>query len=267
MLDKKKSIWAISILIIAGIGWGIKALLMPADVAIPVSPPSPIAAVDQSSTIEKIAQEVTVRILTEAAPGSGVTIDRQGKKYTVLTCQHVVDESKKGSYRVLLPDGKIYPARLKLAAKFKDLDLALVEFESEIDYQVVKLGDSQKLLADSSVYATGFPNYYKISPKQIEETSSWGKRAFRFTAGKVGLIAPQSLPEGYSLGYTNEVELGMSGGPVFNEKGELIGINGRLKYPIQGIEAFTFADGSKPSVEKFEQMEALSWAIPIAKIK
>jgi serine protease Do len=270
MLDKKKSIYPIVILIIAGIGWGIKALI-PTEIAVPISQPT--ATPDQKNpAIEKITQAVTVRVLTESAPGSGVTIlqrrsaakDRQKNIYTVLTCEHVVAESKQGIYRVLLPDGKIYPARLKSATKFKGLDLAVVEFESETIYQVVKLGDSQKLMPDSSVYATGFPNYHVVSSEQIEETSSWGQKAFRFTSGKVGLIAPRSLQEGYSLGYTNEVELGMSGGPVFNDKGELVGINGRLKYPIQGIEAFVFADGSKPSVEKFQQMEALSWAIPIA---
>ncbi|WP_089125736.1 hypothetical protein [Tolypothrix sp. NIES-4075] len=46
-------------------------------------------------------------------------------------------------------------------------------------------------------------------------------------------------------------------------KGFVILSHGRLKYPIQGIEVFTFADGAKPSQEMFEQMEALSWAIPV----
>lgn len=264
MLDKKKSLIPIAMLIVAIVSWGIKTMLMPANVAIPTSKSTPIAAKPQSSNNEKKAHEVTVRVLTEAAPGSGVTIWQQGKTYTVLTCQHVVEASKKGSYRVLLPDGRIYPARLKSFPKLKGLDLALIEFESETTYRVSELGDSRKLERDSVVYASGFPNYHVINRSQIEETINWGRRAFRFTAGKVGLISSQSLPQGYSLGYTNEVELGMSGGPVFNDKGELVGINGRLKYPIQGINAFIFADGTKPSVETFQKMEALSWAIPIA---
>lgn len=227
----------------------------------------------KKSTVEKIAKEVTVRILGNGSPGSGVIISqsggaagKRGKTYTALTCQHVVSDGKKGSYQVLLPDGKTYPARVKFTPKLKGLDLAIVEFESETNYRVIKLNESPQLSPNTAVYAAGFPNYQTIDAKQIEETSSWGKRAFRLTVGKIGSvsIAPRSLQAGYSLGYTNEVASGMSGGPVFNDKGELIGINGRLKYPLEGIDAFTFTDGTKPSVEKFQQMEALSWAIPIA---
>jgi serine protease Do len=277
MLDNKK--WKIPIAIaIFAIGGGVIKMLISANITNPIRQSSPIVVEDRDSkiatttelnypTVAKLAAAVTVRILTDGAPGSGVTIARNHKTYTVLTCQHVVADTKKDRHRVLLPDGKIYPAKVKFTPKFKGLDLALVEFKSSHNYQVVKLGNSGQLLADSSVYAAGFPNYQTIDSERIEQTITWGREAFRLTSGKVGSISPQNLPEGYSLGYTNEVTSGMSGGPVFNNKGELVGINGRLKYPVQGIDAFTFADGTKPSVETFERMEALSWAIPIAKIE
>jgi serine protease Do len=214
--------------------------------------------------IERIAQEVTVRIATESAYGSGVVVAHQGRTYTVLTCQHVAAESKQGIYQVLTADGKTYPARLQPWQNVQKLDLALIEFESPTNYPTVKLGDLKQLPIGSSVYAAGFPNYYLMSKDNMEETYKLGRKIFKFTPGTVDLILDKpSLPDGYSLGYTNEVELGMSGGPVLNENGELIGINGRSKYPIQGIDAFTFTDGTKPSIEKFQQMEPLSWAIPI----
>jgi serine protease Do len=272
MLKHKKSIFLLAIPLLAGMGWGAKSLLMPPEIAIPIDRSIAVSADSQNVKIEKIARAVTIRILNKSAPGSGVMIlqqpnsanGRKGMTYTALTCQHVVTESKQGSYRVLMPDGKIYPARLRSVPKFKNLDLALVEFDSELAYPTIELGDSRQLAQNAAVYASGFPNYHVINLDRIEETSKWGKKAFKFTTGKVGLISTPSLPEGYSLGYTNEIELGMSGGPVLNDKGKLVGINGRLKYPIQGINAFIFADGTKPSVEHFQQMEALSWAIPIA---
>ena len=218
--------------------------------------------------VPEIAKKVTVRILTEPGAGSGVIISRQGKTYTVLTCQHVVAESKKGKYNIMSADGEIHSARLKSSPKLGDLDLALVEFDSEKSYQIVKLGNSNILSAGASVYAAGFPNYNTIDKNTIEDTFDWGAKAFKSTKGNVSLLyTKRSLPEGYSLGYTNEVTLGMSGGPVLNDKGELVGINGRLKYPIQGIDGFTFADGKKPSEQEFQKMESLSWAIPIVKFE
>lgn len=222
----------------------------------------------QNFQVREIAKQVTVRVLTEPGAGSGVIISRKGKTYTVLTCQHVVAESKVDKYRIMSADGKIYPARLKSLPQLGDLDLALLEFDSVDSYQVVKLGNSNILSAGSVVYAAGFPNYNTIDKDNIEETFEWGTKAFKSTSGKVDLfLKKRSLPEGYSLGYTNEIKLGMSGGPVLDKKGELVGINGRLKYPIQGIDVFTFSDGKKPSVEEFEKMEALSWGIPIVKFR
>lgn len=222
----------------------------------------------QNINVPKIAKQVTVRVLVEAGAGSGVIISRKGQTYTVLTCQHVIADNENNKYSIMSADGKIHSGRLISVPKLRGLDLALVQFDSQNSYEVVKFGNSNILSVGASVYASGFPNFNTISQNNIEETFDWGIKAYKLTKGKVGLLfAKRSLPEGYSLGYTNEIKMGMSGGPVLNHKGELVGINGRLKYPIQGIEVFTFADGTKPSIEEFNKMEALSWAIPIVKFR
>jgi hypothetical protein len=84
---------------------------------------------------------------------------------------------------------------------------------------------------------------------------------FRITAGTIGAIAPKLLQDGYRLGYSNDVVLGMSGGPILNEQGQLIGINGRLKQRDPGFGGWTFADGSQPSAAQQEQFAQLSWGI------
>ncbi|MFB2769527.1 serine protease [Pelatocladus sp. BLCC-F211] len=274
MLYKQKLLLLVISAIVAVAGGGLILKLMPAQFSMPInqSIPNPnvtsgVVPEEKNSTLEYIAQEVTVRILTEPGSGSGVVIDRRGQNYTVLTNRHVVVKSKGNSYKVLTVDGQIHPARLKSEPNFQGIDLALVEFASKIPYPKAKLGNSNTLSVGHKVYATGFPNYRLINKDNMEDTRNWGRKAFRFTTGKIARILQRSLLEGYSLGYTNEIELGMSGGPVFNEKGEVVGINGRLKYPIQGIDAFTFVDGTKPSIEEFEKMESLSWAIPISKYR
>jgi serine protease Do len=273
---------------IIAIGWGLKSVLVPVNPSTTIGQSNsntetltqplpgstepahvnqtPATSIDANNAIvEKIANQVTVRILTESAYGSGAIVAHQGQTYTVLTCQHVAVESKRGNYKILVSDGKSYPARLKPLKNSQKLDLALLEFDSPVEYQVVALSKSTTLAAGARVYAAGFPNYYLVGKENQEETRKLGRKVFKFTAGTVGLILQNPpLPDGYSLGYTNEVELGMSGGPVLNDKGELVGINGRSKYPLQGIDAFTFADGTKPSIENFEKMEPLSWAVPIS---
>ncbi len=115
----------------------------------------------------------------------GRGIARQGQTYTVLTSQHVVADSKTGSYSVLSAD--------------VDVDLALVQFESKTLYQVADVGDANALSTGEHVYAAGFPNYHFINHDAIEDTRDWGTRAFRLTMGEVSLLLERSLSEGIAL--------------------------------------------------------------------
>jgi S1-C subfamily serine protease len=214
--------------------------------------------------VPAIAKQVTVRILTNSRMGSGVIIQRQGQTYTVVTNAHVVADTQDNRYTLLTADGQTHTGQWLRSTKFPNLDLAVMQFTSNRAYQVAAIADSKALAVGDPVYAAGFPNWHWINSNEIEETRKWGTRAFRLTTGKVEMLLDKSLQEGYQLGYTNEIEEGMSGGPVLDKYGRLIGINGRLKYPPQGIIAFIFADGITPSEELFQQMEALSWAIPSA---
>jgi len=215
-------------------------------------------------SVPEVARQVTVRIFSNSSAGSGVIISRQGQVYTVLTCDHVLNEKDSNSYTILTSDGRTYPAKKLAYSQFGDKDLAVVQFISPQFYQVAEMGNSDTLGMGEVVYAAGFPNWYLINPKAIESTRDWGMRAFRLTRGNVEMISDRSLPRGYQLGYTNEVENGMSGGPVLDKNGRLIGINGRLKFPPQGIAVYRFADGTMPSAAAFQRMESLSWAIPIS---
>lgn len=229
----------------------------------PTQFPSSFLSVD----VPEIARQVTVRILTNPGAGSGVIIARQEHRYTVLTNHHVVADSSDNAYRVLTADGKMHSAQWRQSAEFKDIDLALVEFTSTESYTVAQMGNSNALAVGEAVYASGFPNWYLSNLQEIENTRDWGVKAFKLLTGQIEMLLPLSLAGGYQLGYTNNIEAGMSGGPVLNQYGQLIGINGRLKHPLQGIRVFKLIDGTLPSAEQFQQMEALSWAIPITAVQ
>ncbi len=209
-----------------------------------------------------LAQAITVRLIGEAGLGSGVIIAFDGTTYKVLTNRHVV-EMLGEKFAVMTGDGQMYPGEKLGEQRLDGLDLSLVTFAAPKKYTVAPLV-APKLKPQDKLYAAGFPNYRAVSPDRIEDTRSWGIRAFHFTQGNFAMqLEHKSLQGGYSLGYTNEVEQGMSGGPVIDAYGKVVAVNGRLKYPIQGIDAFTFADGSKPSKEEYEAMESLSWGVPI----
>ncbi len=71
--------------------------------------------------------------------------------------------------------------------------------------------------AEASVYATGFP----VPQPGIE------KRFYKFTAGK--FLRDQSGGDnGYTMVYNNEVIPGMSGGPILDAMGRVVGVNGRF---------------------------------------
>lgn len=216
--------------------------------------------------VTKIAKQITVRIFTVSGAGSGVIIAREGQTYTVLTCNHVVEPNQQ--FKVLTPDGKIHKVVRKPIPHLNGVDLALVQFQSHIPYSVARLSkftNIKEIAVEQPAYASGFPNYHQVSANGLESTFDWGLRAYQLTTGKVSmLLLEHTLAGGYQLGYTNDIELGMSGGPVLDVDGYLIGINGWGKYPFQGIDVFQFTDGTVPSQEHFERMEALSWAIPIS---
>jgi serine protease Do len=221
-----------------------------------------IASKPSVVSIEVIARQVTVRILNGETAGSGVIISQQNDIFTVLTCDHVVDKEEK-KYKIFTSDGITYPAIVRRFPKLGSIDLAIVQFRSTRPYKAINISKNRSLSEGRVVYAAGYPNYNFPNTSSTESTYDWGTRAYVLTTGKVEMLSKKPLSGGYSLGYTNKIAGGMSGGPILNQQGQLIGINGRLQYPLQGIKAYVFADGTIPSQSLFEKMEALSWGIPV----
>jgi serine protease Do len=222
-----------------------------------------IESLQARMSVPEIAQKITVRILGDDNMGSGVIIDRRGDSYTVLTNHHVVEKNEQNNYTILTPDGRTHSGRWLRSQQFGNLDLALVEFSSNQSYQVAEMSNSNALSVGDAVYAAGFPNWH-FTPGRAEETRDWGLKAYRLTQGRVEMLSRKPLESGYQIGYSNNIETGMSGGPILNQNGELIGVNGRQKYPLIGIDAFIFSDGTRPSEVEAERMVPLSWGIPVA---
>ncbi|MDB9348060.1 tetratricopeptide repeat protein, partial [Nodularia spumigena] len=89
------------------------------------------------------------------------------------------------------------------------------------------------------------------------------KQQIVYRTGTVQQIPERPLKEGYQIGYTSDIEQGMSGGTIINSRGEIIGINGKSAYPIMNT-GFTYSDGTKPTQTQIQKMRTVSWGIPVS---
>jgi tetratricopeptide (TPR) repeat protein len=177
-----------------------------------------------TATVDAIAQQVTVLINSQkSGNGSGAIVAKQEDIYYVLTANHVV--AQPDSYEIVTPDGQKYPIDAQNIKSFDGVDLALVSFKSSQTYQVATLGDYELGLEDRPlVFISGFPGKATQDKKAITR---------KMTAGIV--YSPEiaqfqaqnaySLTNGYELVYSNLSQRGMSGGPVLDSLGRVIGIN------------------------------------------
>ncbi|TAG63138.1 MAG: tetratricopeptide repeat protein [Oscillatoriales cyanobacterium] len=162
--------------------------------------------------VNQIAAQATV-LIDGYQPGSGVIFQRNGNVYSVLTAKHVVNVDE--IYYVITPEGERHRTEATNIQLINDMDLAVVQFTSDKVYQVAQLGNSDKVPKGSTVYVAGAPEANETIPQ----------RTLIVNPGTlVGVQPPQ---DGYALIYNNITQPGMSGGPVLNEEGQVIGIHGQ----------------------------------------
>lgn len=173
----------------------------------------------EARALGREAEAITVR-LEGAISGSGVIVARQGGRYTVLTAWHVLRDNRPGEEIALFtPDGRSHPVAASAIQPFAGLDLARLSFSSDRSYAVARLGRLQDLDLGSPLLVAGFPSLDRAE----------GRQPLRLKFGRLEARLPSPQAEGYQLLYSNETLPGMSGGPVLNERGELLGIHGRAE--------------------------------------
>ncbi|MEM7725432.1 MAG: serine protease [Cyanobacteria bacterium P01_A01_bin.45] len=199
------------------------------------------------------AQSITVKIRSSEFLGSGIILNQQDCEYTVLTNAHVV-EAGSSSYQIQTSDSRIWQAQLVKNQSFGKRDLALLKFRTKgVPYNIATVGSSP--IVGDIVFAGGFP--------ATEDATS--AKEFNFTQGKVSIVLSKALEGGYRIGYTNNIQKGMSGGPLVNSRGEVVGVNGMQAYPLWEIPS-VYADGNKVDANLHEKINRLSWAVPMSGI-
>ncbi|MGC9502436.1 trypsin-like peptidase domain-containing protein [Baaleninema sp.] len=199
---------------------------------------SATVAVADGERVAEIAQSVTVRIDRNNQPdASGVIVSRQDNTYYVLTALHTFNDSS-GRWQIVAPDGQRYSFNAIDLVTLGNYDMALVSFSSSSSYDTAEIA-SDAVRLGTSIYVAGW-------------LPGEGQGRFTFTPGQVSSFDLQT--GGYEIGYTNVTNAGMSGGPVFDENGELVAMHGS-------------ADGQALEIngETVRLKEGINWGIPIAR--
>jgi len=158
---------------------------------------------------EESVVQVNVLRGNDGGIGSGFVYSNEGY---IITNQHVVQDSTKVTVTFL--DGESYIG--DVIGKDRDLDIAVVKVNaSNSTYlQPLIIGDSSKLTVGEKIVAIGNP--FGLSGSMTSGIVS-----------QIGRLLPQDT--GYSIPNVIQTDAainpGNSGGPLFNMKGEVVGIN------------------------------------------
>ncbi len=165
-----------------------------------------VEAAPTSQEIAKIALSSTVHL--------GL-IDAKGKSWTgsgfvvhdgqIATNHHVIDNMSIGGVR-LVGKEDIYPVEAILDSD-KEHDLAVIKVGG-IDAPALTLGDSDTVQIGDKVYVAG-------NPQGLEGS---------FSDGIISAVRHSSAADKF-FQMTAPISQGSSGGPVFNERGEVIGVS------------------------------------------
>ncbi|MFW6189445.1 MAG: FG-GAP-like repeat-containing protein [Planctomycetota bacterium] len=183
-----------------------------------------------------------VTVKTPAGMGTGWFCHPDGY---VLTNAHVIADERSVDVTAFKRDGERFEKKVlsevKIVAVNDDIDLALLKIEEEIDLEVPQLylGDSAAVKEGDEVFTIG-------NPMGLERSTSKGvvSKVNRSFGGRLYIQS------------TTPISPGNSGGPLFNERGEVIGVTNMGYIMLDGLG---FAIPSRYVKEFLNNVEAFAY--------
>lgn len=237
-------------------------------------------AATQEQKLHKHLRSISIKILAHGQTiGSGVLLDattqplgidtasslavKQQQVYTVVTNAHVI-QSASAPFQLQTPDGQIYAAALIPPPTDQNRDLSILRFHShDRSYTTAKLAVATPKIGDR-IWSAGFPLIIDGGSAQATAATATAKASsgLNIVKGQITQILPIAITGGYSIGSDRTIVKGMSGGPLINQAGELVGIDGLHANPLWDTPE-VLEDGSTVTEALQEQINNSSWAIPI----
>jgi S1-C subfamily serine protease len=224
-------------------------------------------AATQEQKLQHHLRSISIKILAHGETiGSGVLFNCQQQVYTAITNAHVI-QAASAPFQIQTPDGQIYAAALIVPPTGQNRDLSILRFQSHAHrYTTAKLATVSPKIADR-VWSAGFPLAGGAYPlDRLPNAPPQAAQELKIVSGKITQILPIAITGGYSIGSDHRIRKGMSGGPLINQAGEVVGINGVHANPLWDTPE-VLEDGSTVSDTLQEQINNSSWAIPIEFVK
>lgn len=218
-------------------------------------------------------REATVRVGCKIdqrwVQGTGFLVGEKGTH--VLTNAHVVNEcTTEILVLVSSNEGEISnSANAKVLwnswkSNDKRLDVALLSLERKTGRTGVSFSSSKTVLEGDPIWVMGFPGAADKVAASISMASPTGSN------GQVSRIIHQSSSDGKQSGVklyqiTAAINPGSSGGPLFNEFGEVVGINS-LKALVNVVSVSRSTENAGVSVTRVAEGESIGWAQEIDEV-
>jgi len=185
-----------------------------------------------------------LNLLAKATQGSGVLISEDG---LICTAAHVVQSAELVQVEFL--DGEVYEANVLSSNLLADVALIKIKGEFELKNKtVVKIGNSDMQNIGDDIFVIGAPFGIKQSLSK-------------------GIISGKHYPKTINNSFINvefiqtdaAINHGNSGGPMFNMKGEVIGITSRIYSESGSFSGLAFAISSN-TAKKLLMEEPNVWS-------
>jgi len=194
--------------------------------------------------IDQLGEAVAL-VQTPTGLGSGFVIHKDGY---VVTNNHVIA----GEHRIsvtIFKEGerelnKVSYENVRIVATSAELDLALLKIDSDRDesFRIVPLAAADQGLREGQpVFAIG-------SPLGLDRTVSEG----------IISVANRVIGGRLYLQTTTQINPGNSGGPLFNLRGEVVGVN-NMKIAAVGAEGLGFSISSRTLKSFLDNLEAYAF--------
>ncbi len=196
----------------------------------------------KTTTQEEIETFFGTQIGSESAEGTGFVVDSKGY---IVTNSHVVGDGKEASIMVYLANGDKIEG--KVLWNDKSLDLAVLKINAK-GLVAAELGDSDTVKIGAYAGAIGNPLGLNFERSYSQGVISGLNRNIQVKDDSGNVIKMDGL-----IQTDASINTGNSGGPLLNDKGQVVAINSAKAKDGEGMGFAIPINTAKPIIEKIKK--------------